>query len=98
MLPTLCLLLSTHLRALSPHGQKAVVLLFIRTDCPISNRYAPDLERLYERFAPQGVEFRLLYPEPGLTAAAMQKHHDVDGYTIPTLLDAGHEYVGRAPA
>ena len=43
-----------------------MVLLFIRTDCPISNRYAPDLERLYERFAPQGVEFRLVYPEPGL--------------------------------
>lgn len=98
MLATLCLLLSTHLRVLSPHGEKAVVLLFIRTDCPISNRYAPDLERLYERFAPQGIDFRLVYPEPGLTAAAMRKHHDVYGYTIPALLDAGHKYVGRARA
>src|SRR5207245_8793520 len=57
-----------------------------------------DLERLYERFAPQGIDFRLVYPEAGLTAAAMQKHRDVYGYTIPALLDAGHQYVGRARA
>ena len=98
MLATLCLLLSTHLTLLSPHGEKAVVLLFIRTDCPISNRYAPDLERLYEKFTPQGIDFRLVYPEPGLTAAAMQKHREEYGYTIPALLDAGHQYVGRARA
>ncbi len=72
------------------------MLLFIRTDCPISNRYAPYLQRLYERFGPQGIDFRLVYPEPGLKAVAMQKHHDQYGYTIPSLLDAGHEYVARA--
>ena len=63
MLAALCLLLSTHLPLLSPHGEKAVVLLFARTDCPVSNRYAPDLQRLYEKFAPQGIDFRLVYPE-----------------------------------
>jgi len=98
MLAVLCLLLSTHPHLLSPHGEKAVVLLFIRTDCPISNRYAPYLQRLYERFAPHGIDFRLVYPELGLTAAAMKKHHDEYGYTIPALLDAGHEHVARARA
>jgi len=98
MLAALCLLLSTHLHLLSPHGEKAVVLLFIRADCPISNRYAPYLQRLYGRFGPQGIAFRLVYPESGLTAAAMKKHHDQYGYTIPALLDAGHEYVARARA
>jgi AhpC/TSA family protein len=98
MLATICLLLSTHLPLLSPHGEKAVVLLFIRTDCPISNRYAPALQRLYKRFAPQGIDFRLVYPEPGLTAAAMRKHREEYGYTIPARLDAGHQYVARARA
>jgi len=98
MLAALCLLLSTHLPLLSPHGEKAVVLLFVRTDCPVSNRYAPDLQRLYENFARQGIDFRLVYPEHGLTAAAMQRHREEYGYTIPAVLDAGHQYVARARA
>jgi len=98
MLAALCLLLSTHLPLLSPHGEKAVVLLFVRTDCPVSNRYAPDLQRLYENFARQGIDFRLVYPEHGLTAAAMQRHRGEYGYTIPAVLDAGHQYVARARA
>ncbi len=80
--------------ALSPHGEKALVLLFIRSDCPISNRYAPDL--LYEEYSARGIDFRLIYPEPGLTAAAMEKHRQEYGYSIPSLLDADHHYVNRA--
>jgi len=98
MFAGLCLLLLTHLPLLSPHGEKAVVLLFVRTDCPVSNRYAPDLQRLYEKFAPQGIDFRLVYPEHGLTASAMQRHREEYGYTIPAVLDAGHQYVARARA
>lgn len=98
MLGLLLFLLSMHPDLLSPHGEKAVVLLFIRSDCPISNRYAPEVQRLYERYSPQGVDVHLVYVEPRLTAAAMQKHRKEYGYTIPALLDAGHHYVNRAGA
>lgn len=98
MLILLLVLQATRPELFSPHGEKAVVLIFIRSDCPISNRYAPDLQRLYERYAPRGVDFRLVYPEPGLTAAAMEKHGQEYGYTIPALVDPGHEYVKRARA
>jgi hypothetical protein len=40
------------------------VLVFVRTDCPISNRYAPELRRLQDRFAPRGMAFWLVYPDP----------------------------------
>jgi len=76
----------------------AVVLLFVRSDCPISNRYAPELQRLYQQYSPQGIDFRLVYPEPGLTPAAMGTHLREYGYTIPAVLDPGHEYVSRARA
>jgi thiol-disulfide isomerase/thioredoxin len=98
MLAMLLILLATQPDLFSPHGVKAVVLLFVRSDCPISNRYAPELQRLYERYSSQGLDFRLVYPEPGLTAAAMAKHRDEYGYTIPALLDTRHQYVRRSGA
>ena len=98
MLTVLLLLMSMHPDLFSPHGEKAVVLLFIRSDCPISNRYAPELQRLYQRYSPQGIDFRLVYPEPGLTPAAMEKHRKEYGYTILAVLDNGHQYVNRAGA
>jgi hypothetical protein len=98
MWATFLFLLATPPDLFSPHGEKAVVLLFIRSDCPISNRYAPDLQRFYEQYGPQGVDFRLVYPESGLTAGAMEKHSKKYRYTIPALLDTDHQYVTRAGA
>ncbi len=48
------------------------VLIFVSTDCPVSNRYAPEITRLYEQFAPQGVRFRLVYPNRLDTPAAIE--------------------------
>jgi hypothetical protein len=77
-----------------PRGEKAVALLFVRTDCPISNRCAPEIQRLYQVYLPQGVNFHLVYPEYGLTAAAMDRHREEYGYTVPALLDIDHQYLG----
>jgi len=91
-------LMPTQAGILSPHGERAAVLLFVRTDCPISNRYAPELQRIYRKHSPQGVEFHLVYPELGLSAAAMEKHRKEYGFTIPALLDTDHTMVTRAHA
>jgi thiol-disulfide isomerase/thioredoxin len=98
MLAQLLLFLAVPTGILSPHGEKAVVLLFIRSDCPISNRYAPELEKLYKRYFPSGIEFLLVYPEPGLTTGAMKQHGSEYGYSIPAILDPNHRYVARAKA
>ena len=95
---TLLLLTVSDPDLLSPHGEKAVVLLFIRSDCPISNRYAPELQRLYKEYSSRGVEFHLVYPESGLTTTAMEAHRKEYGYTIPALLDGRHQFVNRAGA
>ena len=98
MLAILLFLVATQTDLLSSHGEKAVVLLFVGSDCPVSNRYAPELQRLFQRYSPQGIDFRLVYPEPGFTVDAMERHRQEYGYTIPALLDAGHQYVTRARA
>jgi thiol-disulfide isomerase/thioredoxin len=98
MLAMLLFLIASQADLLSPHGEKAVVLFFVRSDCPISNRYAPDIRKLYEKYSSQGIEFHLIYSEPGLTASAMERHRQEYGYTIPALLDPDHRYVSRAGA
>jgi hypothetical protein len=70
-----------------------VVLLFIRTDCPISNRYAPTVKQLYETFSARGIEFRLVYPEPGVSQEAINRHRTEYGYAMPGVPDADRRYV-----
>ncbi|HXO61526.1 MAG TPA: hypothetical protein VN850_06895, partial [Candidatus Acidoferrales bacterium] len=41
---------------------KVLVLVFVRTDCPISNRYAPLLQEMNKMYGPQ-VSFRLVFPD-----------------------------------
>ena len=45
------------------------VLVFTTTDCPISNRYAPELERLHRDYGSRGVAFFLVYPDPAVEAS-----------------------------
>lgn len=73
-----------------------VVLLFLRTDCPIANRYAPTLRRIHDEFAPRGVSFWCVYPDPRTTAAAARLHQSE--YALPerALLDPAHRLVAAA--
>jgi hypothetical protein len=71
----------------APPDVKAIVFLFTATDCPISNRYAPEVQRLYEAFSPQGVRFWLVYPNPADTAAAIREHAQSFGYPAKALRD-----------
>lgn len=50
------------------------VFFFVRKDCPISNRYAPEIIRLHEEFGTRGVAFWLVYSDPDETAASIAMH------------------------
>lgn len=91
-------LLSLPVDWLDDRGQKATVLLFTRTDCPISNRYAPEVRQLAESYAAKGIEFVLVYPEAGATDASVNEHRRAFGYPIPAALDPDHRYVRAAKA
>jgi thiol-disulfide isomerase/thioredoxin len=58
----------------APAGTKAIVFLFTSTDCPISNRYAPEVRRIAEAFGSKGVVFRIVYPNPSEKAKAIREH------------------------
>ena len=66
---------------------KAVVLLFLGTECPVSNGYAPDMEALAERYAPRGVAVYGVHSVPGVTADQAAAHAKDYGLTFTILLD-----------
>jgi hypothetical protein len=59
---------------LTAPGNEAVVAFFIATDCPISNRYAPEIARLQKEFTGKQVSVWLVYPNATETTAAVLKH------------------------
>jgi hypothetical protein len=74
------------------------VLIFVSTDCPISNRYAPEIKRLHDEFAAKGVRFRLVYPNPLDDAAAISRHVVDYGYPPIAERDRNHVLVKMAGA
>src|SRR5262245_6348464 len=81
---------------LAGESSKAIVFLFASVDCPISNRYAPVVQRLYQTFSPQGVTFWLIYPNPAETPAAIRDHVKAFNYPVHALRDPKHELVKLA--
>jgi hypothetical protein len=81
------------IQPLQPQGP-AEVLFFITNDCPISNFYAPEIQRICSEFAGQGVSCALVYVDPQMNPAAVRKHLGDYGYHgIPAILDSRHKLV-----
>ena len=74
------------------------VLLFVRTDCPITNRYAPELQRLAQEFKTRSVAFWLVYPDPDEAPQHIEDHIRAFGFPGQVLRDPHHELVREAHA
>jgi peroxiredoxin len=66
------------------------VVIFVRSDCPISNRSAPEVRELCSAFQPQGVDVYLIYVDPRESAEAIHNHIREYEYTCPALRDSKH--------
>src|SRR5438309_10415326 len=82
---------------LHDHG-KVHVLLFVRTDCPITNRYAPELRRISDEFAQAPVDFFLVYSGAVETPLAVEEHLRQYRFPGTALLDPKHELAELAHA
>ena len=79
-------------------GAKAVVLLFTRSDCPISNRYAPEVQALSDKYSPDGVRFWLVYVNPRESDDTVRKHVREYHYHFGALIDRKHQLVDLTKA
>lgn len=76
---------------------KVVVLIFVRTNCPVSNRYAPTIQRLSAKYAERAA-FWLVYPDKKESAETIRKHQREYGYTLAALRDPEHALVKQSQA
>src|SRR5947209_454870 len=66
---------------------KSVALLFIATECPVSNGYAPEINRIFADYSAKGVVVYAVHSDPDVTQADAQRHAESYGYRFTVLLD-----------
>lgn len=73
-------------------------LFFVGTDCPVSNRYAPEIKRICADYLPAGVDCLLVYGERMQDVPAIREHLAAYGYGLPAVRDATHALTALAGA
>src|ERR1022692_2640406 len=66
---------------------RAVVLFFVTTDCPLSNGYAPEMNRIEQAYASRGVLFYAVQGDTTIPDEEVRRHAREYGYRFPALLD-----------
>ena len=77
---------------------KVRVFIFVRADCPVSNRYAPELKRLNAEFAARGVVFSMVYADAAETSENIRRHMGEYSFPGAVIRDPAHTLVRRAKA
>ncbi len=70
-------------------GHRALVLIFLGADCPISNLYLPGLIDLEKQYRPKQVQFLAIYPNEGDDLDQVAAHAYDRGVPFPVLKDFG---------
>jgi hypothetical protein len=69
---------------------KAFVFIFVSVECPISNSYAPEYNRLGAEFGAKHVAVRLVYPNPDETPDRVKKHIKDYALSLVAFRDPAH--------
>lgn len=88
----------TEHRPLQDAKVRAAVLVFVLPDCPVSNGYAPEIQKLSVEFGKRDVAFFLVHVDPDVTADQAKRHAEAFGLTSPVALDPRHGLVRQAGA
>jgi thiol-disulfide isomerase/thioredoxin len=80
------------------HGRgKVLVLIFVRTDCPISNRYAPLLQEMNKKYGQQA-SFHLIFADRTESTEKIQHYLQDYKYQLPAIRDLDHALVRKTMA
>ena len=71
-------------------AKKAVVVIFLGTQCPISDAFLPELARLHSEFARQGVQFIGINSNSQDTLGTVADHAKKNEIPFPVLKDPGN--------
>jgi hypothetical protein len=80
------------------HGRgKVLVLIFVRTDCQISNRYAPLLQEMSKKYGHQA-SFHLVFPDRNESTDKIRHYLQDYNYQLPAIRDLDHALVKKTMA
>jgi hypothetical protein len=74
------------------------VVVFITSDCPIANSYAPALTWLNTRYQGRPVSLALVHTDPQITPELAATHAEEYGISATVLLDPRHRLVDSLDA
>lgn len=74
---------------------KVLVLVFVRTDCPISNRYAPLIQQMSRKYA-QAASFHLVFPDRKQSQDKIKAFLNDYHYQLPAIRDVDHALTGQS--
>ena len=77
---------------------RPTVVYFVLRDCPISNQFAPEMNRICSEYEKRGVDCFLAYTDPDLTPESLAEHRADFSHRIPAVHDAEHAWVALAGA
>ena len=70
--------------------QRALVLVFVTTDCPVANSYQPLLAKLHHDFKGKGFQFLMVHEGLDQSTAKLRLHAKEYGVVFPIVMDADH--------
>lgn len=74
-------------------GRRFTLLFFVGYDCPISNYYTPEMNRLAAKYGPMGVAVYAVYPDKDLKPSDARAHSKEYGYAFSCILDSNRALV-----
>lgn len=78
--------------------QRALVFVFVTTDCPIANSYQPLLAKLQQEYKSKGFQFVMVHEGPGQTLEKLRTHAKEFGVDFPMVMDADHAIARKLDA
>jgi thiol-disulfide isomerase/thioredoxin len=76
---------------------KVLVLVFVRTDCPVSNRYAPLIQKLSKQYG-ENASFRLVFPDKSESPEKIRNFLQEYKYELSAIRDVDHALVKATQA
>jgi hypothetical protein len=77
---------------------RAAVLFFITNDCPITNNYIPEINRIVADYQARKIAFYAVYTDPTVSVPAIRRHAREFSLHIPLVADTKHDLVHRVGA
>jgi peroxiredoxin len=66
---------------------KAIVIIFVATECPVSNAYNSRMESIYNEYKGKGIAYIGINSNKAENVSSMKEHANENGLTFPILKD-----------